>query len=88
MKPSSEGHSQVGQRDQILMTSFVLLDPTVPTPELSSYISYYISPPPFGFLFRAAPAAYGGSQARGQIGAAAGGLQYRPMPQLMAVLNP
>ena len=53
-------------------------------------------------LFRAAPAAYGGSQARGRMGAAATGLHHshshsgsklrlRPTPQLMAntgILNP
>ena len=50
-------------------------------------------------LFRAAPAAYGGSQTRGRIGAIASGLhqshsnegsepQLRPMSQLMATLDP
>ena len=50
-------------------------------------------------LFRAAPVAYGGSQARGQIGAIAAGLHHshsnagsqpclRPTPQLMATLDP
>ena len=49
--------------------------------------------------FRAAPAAYGGSQARGQIGATAAGLSQshsnarsephlRPTPQLMAMPDP
>ena len=49
--------------------------------------------------FRAAPAAHGGSQARGPIGAIAAGLylshgnagskpHLRPTPQLMAALNP
>ena len=53
----------------------------------------------FFCLFRAAPAAYGGSQARGQIGAIAGGLRHshsnsgsepclRPKPQLTATLDP
>jgi len=59
----------------------------------------------FGFFFfcllsfRAAPAAYGGSQARGLIGAVAAGLHHshsnvgselrlRPTPQLMATLDP
>jgi len=50
-------------------------------------------------LFRAALAAYGGSQARGQIGATAAGLHHshgntrsklslQPTPQLMAMLHP
>ena len=50
-------------------------------------------------LFRATPVAYGGSQARGPIGAAAAGLHHsrsnagselglRPTPQLMATPDP
>ena len=50
-------------------------------------------------LFKAASAAYGGSQAKGRMGAAAAGLHQshsntgsepylRPTPQLMAMLNP
>ena len=50
-------------------------------------------------LFRAAPVAYGGSQARGPIGAIAAGLHHshsnsrsephlRPTPQLMAMPDP
>ena len=50
-------------------------------------------------LFRAAPAAYGGSQARGRIGAVAAGLHHghsstrskpclQPTPQLTAMLDP
>ena len=50
-------------------------------------------------FFRAAPTAYGSSQARGQIGAAAAGLHHshsnvgsmlrlQPTPQLMATLDP
>ena len=50
-------------------------------------------------FFRAAPMAYGGSQARDQIGAIAAGLRHRhsnarseprlqPTPQLMAMLDP
>jgi len=50
-------------------------------------------------FFRATPAAYGGSQARGLIGAAATGLHHshsnagseprlRPTPQLMAMPDP
>ena len=50
------------------------------------------------FSFRAAPAAYGGSQARGQVGATASGLHHshsngrselhlRPTPQLIATLD-
>ena len=50
------------------------------------------------FIFRAAPEAYGSSQARGQIKAAAAGLHHshsnagsephlRPMPQLAAMLD-
>ena len=53
----------------------------------------------FFCLFRAAHAAYGGSQARGRIGAVAPGLHHshsntrselrlRPTPQLMAMLDP
>ena len=56
----------------------------------------------FFFLFRATPSAYGGSQARGQIGAVAASLHFfsqpqqrgiealclRPTPQLMATLDP
>ena len=34
------------------------------------------SPPPFFFLFRAALATYGGSQARGPIGVVAAGLRH------------
>ena len=51
------------------------------------------------FLFRAAPMAYGGSQARGPVGAVAIGLRHRhsnarseprlrPTPQLTATLDP
>ena len=36
---------------------------------------------PFCLLFRAAPEAYGRSQARGQVRAVADGLQPRPQPQ-------
>ena len=53
----------------------------------------------FLLLFRAAPVAYGSSQAKGRIGAAAASLCHRhnnarsepylqPTPQLMAMLNP
>ena len=53
----------------------------------------------FFFLFRAAPVAYGGSQARGQVGAIAFGLHYshgnvgsklylQTTPQLMVTVNP
>ena len=53
----------------------------------------------FIYLFRAAPAAYGGSQARGPVGAIATGLcqshcnagsepQLRPTPQLRAPPDP
>ena len=53
----------------------------------------------FLFLFRAAPMAYGGSQARGRMGATAAGLHHshshagskpclRPTPQLTATLDP
>ena len=53
----------------------------------------------FGNLFRIAPMAYGGSQARGLIGAAAAGLHHShsnagseprlpPTPQLTAMLDP
>ena len=53
----------------------------------------------FVLLLRAAPAAYGGSQARGRIGAAAAGLHHshsnaaseprlRPTPQLTARPDP
>ena len=53
----------------------------------------------FGFFFRAAPAAYGDSQARGPVGAAATGLYHsqsnarsqlrlRPTPQLMVTPDP
>ena len=53
----------------------------------------------FFFFFRAAPEAYGDSQARGRIGATAAGLHHsdgnarskprlRPIPQLMATPDP
>ena len=53
----------------------------------------------FMFFFRATPAAYGSSQTRGPIGAAAAALRQshsntrskprlRPMPQLTAMLDP
>ena len=53
----------------------------------------------FFCLFRAAPAAYGGSQAKGQIGATAAGLHHshsnagseqclQPTPQLTAMPDP
>ena len=53
----------------------------------------------FVFVFRAAPASYGSSQARGQIGVTAAGLYLshsnmgsephrQPIPQLKAVLDP
>ena len=42
----------------------------------------------FLFLFRAAPAAYGGSQARGRIGATATAMpDLQPTPQLMSMLD-
>ena len=54
---------------------------------------------PLFLLFRAAPLAYGSSQARGHIGAVATGLHHshsdtrsephlQPTPQLMATLDP
>ena len=63
---------------------------------------YYIKSVVFFFFlsfFRAAPVAYGGSQARGPIGATAAGLHHshsnarselrlRPTPQLMAMQDP
>ena len=53
----------------------------------------------FFFFFRTTPSAYGGSQARGRIGATAAGLHHshsnarpepclQPTPQLVAMLNP
>ena len=52
----------------------------------------------FFFLFRAAPTAYGNSQARGRIGATAAGLHHshntrselplQPTRQLLAMLDP
>ena len=65
-------------------------------PGIGDYIFLYI----YTLLFRAAPAAYGGSQARGHIGATAAGLRHSqgngartepslgPSPQLMAMLDP
>ena len=61
------------------------------TESLSLFLSFVFS--------RAAPAAYGGSQARGLIGAVAAGLHHshsnagsqpslRPTPQLMAMPDP
>ena len=55
--------------------------------------------PLFFVFFRTAPMAYGGSQARGRIGAVASGLRHRhsnagselclqPTPQLRAMLDP
>ena len=65
------------------------------------YTRYWQAPPGevFIFLFRTSPVAYGGSEARGQIGAVAAGLRHshsnagseprlRPTPQLMATLDP
>ena len=65
------------------------------------FILYFILFIYLFLLFRAAPVAYGCSQARGQIGAAAAGLCHshsnpgsdsdpclRPTPQLMATLDP
>ena len=59
------------------------------------YVCMYVS----FVLFRAVPTAYGGSQARGLIGAAAAGLRHshdsarselrlRPTPQLIAMPDP
>ena len=63
---------------------------------LEKYLNFF-----FLFYFRAAPAAYGSSQARGQIEAVAAGLHHshsnsnmgskphlRPIPQLTAMLDP
>ena len=76
------------------------------TPELAFLISSILSPGNsffsfffFFFLFRAAPTAYGGSQARGPIGAIAASLCHshsnarskpclRPTPPLMATPHP
>ena len=63
---------------------------------VSSIISFFFF---FFLLFRAIPVAYGGSQARGLIGAVAAGLHYGhsnggsephlpPIPQLMAMTDP
>ena len=61
---------------------------------------YSLSVPPlFCVLFRASPAAHGGSQARGLLGAVAAGLHHshsnpgsepclQPTPQLMAMPDP
>ena len=64
-------------------------------------MSFSLIKSPFFFpcLYRAAPVAYGGSQARGQIGAVAASLRHnhsntgsklclRPTPQLMTTLDP
>ena len=69
-------------------------------PQLNTYHAHWTHSIYF-CLFRAAPTAYGGSQARGPIGAVAAGLRHshsnvgsklhlRPSPQLsaMLVLNP
>ena len=76
-----------------------VLSPALHSSTLSSYVaSFSQACPPFG-LFRATPAAYGGSQARGRIGAVAGALRQshsnagsesrlRPAPQLTAMLDP
>ena len=72
---------------------------TAPTPSASTqlFLSFFLfSFSVFFCLFRSAPAAYGGSQARGRIGAVAAGLHHRhsntrsqpclqPTPQLMAM---
>ena len=69
---------------------------------ISTYLSYNCKFDTFFFvfcLFRAAPVAHGGSQARGLIGAIATSLHYshsntrskphlRPAPQLMAMPDP
>ena len=61
---------------------------------ISIYILYILF---FFLLFRAALVAYGSSQTRGQIGAAAAGIHHsnarskphlRPIPQLMAMPGP
>ena len=73
---------------------------TTGTPKAGGFIFYskqtlYL----YFFLFRATPWAYGGSQARGLIGATAAGLHHNqsnvrskphlwPIPQLMAILDP
>ena len=65
---------------------------------LSFFLSFFLSLSLF-YLFRAVTAAYGGSQARGGIGAVAAGLHHsqsntrfrlhlRPTPQLMAARDP
>ena len=64
-----------------------------------SFPLLFSSLPSFFPLFRAAPTAYGSSQTRGQIGAAAAGLHHshsnarsephlQPTPQLMAMPDP
>ena len=74
--------------------------PNVYWPFFPSYLFIYLFFCPFClFVFRAAPAAYGDSQAMGLIGAEAAGqrqshsnarseLHLRPAPQLMATLDP
>ena len=65
----------------------------------SSFAHLLVTPEDGGFFFRAASAAYGGSQARGPIGATAAGLHHshsnagfelslRPTPQLTATPDP
>ena len=66
---------------------------------IHSFICSIFFPASFFFFFRAAPTAYGGSQARGQIRAVAAGLRHsqsnarpklglRLTPQLMATPDP
>ena len=65
------------------------------TQQTSIFLSFFL----VGYLFRAASMAFGGSYARGRIGAVAAGLHQshsnkgskpclQPTPQLMAVLDP
>ena len=67
--------------------------------DVSEYIFAYSVPESVLFFFRAAPVAYGGSQAKGQIRAIAAGLHrshsnagsepcLQNTPQLMATLDP
>ena len=62
--------------------------------EIHFFLSFF-----FWVIFRAVPTAYGGSQARGQIGDVAAGLHHshsptrselhlQPTPQLTAILDP
>ena len=75
-------HGMLAEKKTRSACNFCPNDPKQIATLLSLFFFFFF----FFSLFRAAPAAYGSSQARGRMGAAAAGLT--PQPQQHGVLNP